>query len=217
VQLTSTSNRVDHPPGPAAPRSVESVRAGAALTCRPPGDLSASRARRRDTEADRLMRLIYQAHVPPLFRYLLRLTQGDQQVAEDLLQETLLRAWRNIDQLVAEPSSARPWLFTVARNHAIDVIRSRQARPELGMTDAARVPASGDAVELLLNATAVRRALKSLTPDHRAVIVELYFRDATLAQAAQRLAIPAGTVKSRAHYALRALRGAIGSIDLYLS
>ncbi|WP_432974645.1 sigma-70 family RNA polymerase sigma factor [Dactylosporangium sp. CA-233914] len=162
------------------------------------------------------MRVICQVHVPPLYRYLMRLAQGDQQVVEDLLQETLLRAWRNIDQLAAAPESARPWLFTVARNHAIDVIRSRQARPaELGMNDASRVAAPGDAFEQLLNSTALRHALNALTPEHRAVIVELYFHDATLMQAAERLGIPMGTVKSRAFYALRALRGSLDPVDLY--
>jgi len=184
-------------------------------------DSPADRSRERPAVAlradqDHLMSLIYQQHVPALLQFLVRLSLGNRATAEDLLQETMLRAWRNIDQLAAAPESARPWLFTVARNHAIDLIRSRQARPtELGMTDASRVAAPGDAVDQLLNSTALRHALTTLSPEHRAVIVELYFRDATLIQAAERLGIPTGTVKSRAHYALRALRGALDPIDLY--
>ena len=160
---------------------------------------------------DLRMQRIYQAHAAPLYRYLVRLTLGDRAAAEDLLQETLLRAWRHIDRLPADLDTVRLWLFTVARHHAIDVARARRTRPdEVGTIDTAWLPAVCDPAEGLLNATTVRRALRSLTPEHRAVLVELYVRDSTNAEAAVRLGVPEGTVKSRAHYGLRALREAIG-------
>jgi RNA polymerase sigma-70 factor (ECF subfamily) len=105
-------------------------------------------------------------------------------------------------------------LFTVARNQAIDLARARQARPsEVGMNTMAWAPTAGDYVERLLDAATVRRALLELSPEHRAVLVELYYRGASAAEAAAWIGIPEGTVKSRAHYGLHALRRAIGSIN----
>src|SRR5437763_14640193 len=107
----------------------------------------------RVMKADLRVQGIYRAHARPLFRYLVRLTLGDQPAAEDLLQETLLRAWRHIDRLPADLDAVRPWLFTVARNHAIDASRARRIRPdEVATIDIAWLPAAGDSVEGLLTA-----------------------------------------------------------------
>jgi RNA polymerase sigma-70 factor (ECF subfamily) len=168
----------------------------------------------KQAPADRLMREIYQVHVPALTVYLLRLNLNNESVAEDILQETILRAWKHVDGLLAAPQSVRPWLFRVARNRAIDLARAGRARPvEPADTDFSRVATPGDAVDRMLTGTTVRQALHSLSPEHRTVIVELYFRGSTLAEAAERIGVPTGTVKSRAHYGLLALRQAIGSVD----
>ncbi|HYS39654.1 MAG TPA: sigma-70 family RNA polymerase sigma factor [Pseudonocardiaceae bacterium] len=160
------------------------------------------------------MHAIYRTVAEPLYRYLLRLTLGDRETAEDLLQETLLRAWRNIDRLPADLESARPWLFTVARNHAIDIARARKVRPaELSTMDVSRIAAPADAVEQLVAAETVRRALLTLSEEHRVVLVELYLREASAAEAAARIGIPEGTVKSRAHYALRFLRATLDTTE----
>ncbi|WP_432843856.1 sigma-70 family RNA polymerase sigma factor [Dactylosporangium sp. CA-092794] len=183
-------------------------------TSRPSKQAPAAGGIRADAAADRLMREIYRVHVPALMLYLLRLNLDNESVAEDIMQETIVRAWKHMDQLLAAPQSVRPWLFTVARNKAIDLARARRARPvEPSDTDFSRVAMPGDAVDRMLTSATVRRALHSLSPEHRTVIAELYFRGSTLAEAAARIGVPTGTVKSRAHYALVALRRAIGSVD----
>ena len=156
------------------------------------------------------MRAICTAFAQPLLRYLLRLTLGDREAAEDLLQETLLRTWRNIDRVPADLASVRPWLFTVARNHAVDVSRSKRGRPsEVSTLDMSRIPSPGDAVDEMLTAEMVRRALDTLSDNHRRVLEELYLRGCTAPEAAARIGVAEGTIKSRAHYALRALRDAM--------
>ncbi|GIJ48183.1 RNA polymerase sigma factor SigL [Virgisporangium aliadipatigenens] len=162
------------------------------------------------------MRAIYDTHAAGILRYLLRLTLGDRELAEDLLQEVLLRAWRNIRHLPGESDGLRPWLYTVARNVTIDAGRARQSRPrEIYLTDIASLAAadevSGDIVERMVAVQTVRAALPDLTPEHRNVLVELYYRGSTTAEAAERLGIPEGTVKSRTFYALRALGAVIGT------
>ncbi|MEU5565279.1 MULTISPECIES: sigma-70 family RNA polymerase sigma factor [Micromonospora] len=160
------------------------------------------------------MREVHAEHAEPLYRFLLRLSWGERQLAEDLLQETMLQAWRHLDRLPDSSESVRRWLFIVARRIAIDAARARQARPtEVGLSDLTRLPASGDVTEDVVAVQTVRRALPKLTPAHRAVLIELYYRGRSTDEAAARLGIPEGTVKSRAHYALRALRAAIGRTD----
>src|ERR671914_1455546 len=75
---------------------------------------------------ERLLRTIYAEHGRSLLAYAERLTGGDRQHAEDVVQETLVRAWRNAERLEAD--RARPWLFRVARNIAIDGARARRSR-----------------------------------------------------------------------------------------
>jgi RNA polymerase sigma-70 factor (ECF subfamily) len=164
------------------------------------------------TEAE--VRQLYDRYADPLLRFLLRLTLGERPLAEDLLQETLLRAWRNLANLPAEPENRRKWLFTVARRVAIDAARARKARPaETVVTDFNRLQADGDEMETVVAVHTIREALSKLSPEHRAVLIELYYRGGSMAETAARLGIPGGTVKSRAHYALRALRVAVESTD----
>ncbi|OKK22327.1 RNA polymerase subunit sigma [Streptomyces sp. CB00455] len=146
-------------------------------------------------------------HGRALFGLLLGLTAGDAQRAEDLVQETLVRVWQHPDVLTSGHDSLRPWLFTVARRLAIDARRARLSRPhEVGAEGLEHLPAPEDAVAGSVAAIDVRRAVGSLGAEHREVLVQVYFRDRSVAEAAAVLGIPAGTVKSRTHYALRALR-----------
>jgi RNA polymerase sigma-70 factor, ECF subfamily len=162
------------------------------------------------TTAHERMHTLYQVHAPAVYRFLLRLTFGERQAAEDLLQETMLRAWRNIHDLNSDPMSLRRWLYTVARRIAIDAGRAKQARPaEVALPTMAGLSTPDGAIDQMLAAQLVKQAMSSLSPDHRAVIIEIYFRDRPAAEAATRLGIPEGTVKSRTYHALRALRAAL--------
>ncbi|WP_223837580.1 sigma-70 family RNA polymerase sigma factor [Streptomyces venezuelae] len=158
------------------------------------------------TAADALAEL-QREHGRALFGFLLGLTGGDAQRAEDLVQETLVRAWQHPEALETDHASMRPWLFTVARRLAIDARRARLSRPrEVDPQGLEHAPAPVDGVAGAVTAIDVRRALGGLGPEHREVLMQVYFRDRSVAEAARELGIPAGTVKSRTHYALRALR-----------
>jgi RNA polymerase sigma-70 factor, ECF subfamily len=166
------------------------------------------RARSAETR-ERSLRALYDAHAPALLAYALRLCSGDRARAEDVVQETLVRAWQHLDELDPEASPVRPWLFTVAHHVAIDAHRARRARPtEVPDGPLASVPALDDLAGAL-DRIVVTDALGALSPDHRAVIVETYYRGHTVAEAAVVLGIPPGTVKSRCYYALRALKLAL--------
>ena len=158
------------------------------------------------------MHALHDAHAKAVYRFLLRLTFGERQAAEDLTQETMLRAWRKIDGLNTDISTLRPWLLTVARRVAIDAGRAKQARPtEIGAIDLAVLPSSDDAIDRMLGAEIIGQALAQLTPEHRSVIIEVYYGGRSAAEAGEILGIPTGTVKSRTYHALRILRAVLGS------
>jgi RNA polymerase sigma-70 factor (ECF subfamily) len=153
-----------------------------------------------------VMRQLHDEHAAALWAFCLHLTGNDRTRAEDVAQETLLRAWRNAAVLEESNGSVRSWLFTVARNIVIDEWRSKRSRKEIPTDDVAELAGAEDRTDQLLLSWVVAEALTQLSQEHRAVLLECYYRGQTVADAARRLGIPEGTVKSRTHYALRALR-----------
>jgi len=160
-----------------------------------------------------LMERLHAAHSVALWEHCLRLTGHDRTRAEDVAQETLLRAWRNVARLDEAQGSVRSWLFTVARNIVIDEWRAKRSR-EVLLADPPDEAEAGDRTDQLIQSWVVAEALARLSPDHRAVLQECYYRGASVAEASARLGVPEGTVKSRAHYALRALRLALQELGV---
>ncbi|KAA0024995.1 sigma-70 family RNA polymerase sigma factor [Antrihabitans cavernicola] len=159
-----------------------------------------------DDQAE-LLRVLYDQHASVLWRYTVGLI-GDPGRAEDIVQETLLRAWQRPNVLDQSTTSARAWLFTVARNLAFDEHRSARSRREFG-TDAPPEVQTPDQTDRALDSWLIADALATLSNDHREVIVHSYYRGLSTHQIADELEIPEGTVKSRMHYGMRALRLAL--------
>ncbi|WP_440901907.1 sigma-70 family RNA polymerase sigma factor [Actinosynnema sp.] len=158
---------------------------------------------------DELIRRLYREFGSGLLGHAMRLTGSDRQWAEDIVQETLVRAWRNAEKLERDPVLLRSWLFTVARRLVIDDRRKRSVRPqESELTPSDEAP-SHDEADRTLAAIVVAEAMNGLTQEHREAILETYLRDRTVGEAAEVLGVPPGTVKSRVYYALRALRRAL--------
>jgi len=157
-------------------------------------------------EREELMRALHDEHAPALWAYCLRLTGRDAARAQDVCQETLLRAWRHPEVLSRPSASVRGWLFTVARNVVIDEWRSRRLRPEVVTDTPPEAAVDHDDVDRLLEAWVLGEAMSRLSAEHREVLRECYLLGHSVAEAADRLGVPGGTVKSRTHYALRALR-----------
>ncbi len=144
-----------------------------------------------------------------LLAFVLRLTGGDRGRAEDIVQETLLQAWRHPAALDPERGPVRPWLLTVARRIAIDQHRARQARPHEVGDDGLDEQLTDDGIDQALERWLVADALASLAPAHREALLHTYYAGRTVTEAAVTLGVPAGTVKSRLFYGLRALKLAL--------
>lgn len=156
------------------------------------------------------MRAIYDCHSTALLHTLLNWTYGDWQAAEDLMQETMLRAWRHLETLNADPVTLRPWLFTVARRIAIDRFRAREVRPpETEPESLEQVAEPAEPLERLLDRETLLGALRELSEAHRSALVHVYVMDQTVPEAAATLGVPEGTVKSRLHHGLRAVRSSL--------
>ncbi|QAY60950.1 sigma-70 family RNA polymerase sigma factor [Microbacterium protaetiae] len=157
--------------------------------------------------ADERLTALYEAHARPVWRYVVSLT-GDRSGADDIVQETLLRAWRSPRILAQDPATARAWMITVARHLVVDDVRSARHRHERQVADPPDRQVADD-TERLLEAILIEEALRTLSAEHRAVIIAAYYGGRSVAQTAAELEIPEGTVKSRLHYGLRALRLAL--------
>ena len=158
---------------------------------------------------ERSVREAYAAYGPELYRFALR-GVGDDGAAQDVVQETFLRAWRAADRYDPQVASLRVWLFSIARNVLIDQHRFRDARPWLrqpvDVDSFDRHAAAPDAIAELMRGWVVEQALLRIGEDHRQALVETYLADRPYAEVAEELGIPVSTLRSRVFYGLKALR-----------
>ena len=150
---------------------------------------------------------LWRINGPALTRFALKLTLGDKHRAEDIIQETLVRAWRHPEVVDGRADLIRSWLFTVCRRVSIDMWRANSRHNNYVVEEnLAEVPNSVDVIDQTITAMDVRKALAQLKPHHREIIVGTYYLGQSVTELATQLGIPEGTVKSRAYYAVRQLK-----------
>jgi RNA polymerase sigma-70 factor (ECF subfamily) len=156
------------------------------------------------SQQEAALQTLHERHAPELWRFALRLTH-DRELAEDVVQEVLLKAWKDPGLVGRDPAAARAWLYTATRNLIIDRWRSASSRHELRSVEPPE-RSEADATNVVLDRWLIAEAFGSLSDEHRSVITAAYYEGRTVADIAGRLQIPEGTVKSRLHYGLRTLR-----------
>jgi RNA polymerase sigma-70 factor (ECF subfamily) len=163
-------------------------------------------------DADAAIRQLYSHHAKALHGFVERFCP-DRASADDIVQETFIRAWRHLPRLSADDRPIRPWLFRVARNLLTDADRAARVRPMSIQVLPADDPRDDPGLGQVLDRELVSAALQHLSPAHRTMLIEAFYRGETLATIARQLGIPHGTARSRLHYALQALRQQLRNHD----
>jgi RNA polymerase sigma-70 factor (ECF subfamily) len=135
---------------------------------------------------------------------------GERADAEDATHDAALAAWRHLGDL-RDPAKFEAWFGRIVVNACRDRLRARRRLPVHLELDPE--PSSPDANDGLAGRDAIAGAIRSLSADHREVVVLRFYADLTINQVAARTGVGAGTVKSRLHYALRNLRAAVDAED----
>ena len=170
------------------------------------------RLQRRDAQA---MADLYDRYGRLVYSLILRIVR-DTGTAEDLVQETFLRVWNRAQGFDAHKGSIGPWLLAVARNRAIDYLRSAGGR-ERNALEFEETDHPGLYVDMekdILNSDKARRvktAIQKLSPNLRQVIELAYFEGLSQTEMAERMGQPLGTVKTWTRAALKSLRGELGT------
>lgn len=171
-------------------------------------DLVAAIAEQRDRQA---FAVLFRHFAPKLKAYLMRLG-ADATTAEEVMQEAMLVVWRRAATFDRRQAGVATWLFTIARNKRIDVLR-RARRPELDPEDPALVPASPDMADAAYaarqNQRRLRAAIAELPGEQSELLGKAYFEEKSHSEIAGELGLPLGTVKSRLRLALSKLRSAL--------
>ncbi|HXK03230.1 MAG TPA: sigma-70 family RNA polymerase sigma factor [Verrucomicrobiae bacterium] len=171
------------------------------------------RMQRRDPRA---VAELYDRYGRVVYALILRVVR-DTGIAEDLVQETFLRAWNRVHGFDAQKGSIGPWLLAVARNRAIDYLRSAVGRErnavEYEETDHPALFCDMEKDILSSDkARIVKSAIQKLSPNQRQVIELAYFEGLSQSEMAERMGQPLGTVKTWVRTALKNLRDELGAV-----
>lgn len=161
------------------------------------------------------MRDVLETHLPYVYRFALRLA-GDPHAAQDIAQETMLRAWRRRRHL-RDRRAARCWLLTIAANVWRDRLRRRKARPAEPLSASADPPArEASAAQVLTRREAVdlvKRQMARLPPRQRQVLYLRAFEKLSFEEIARVLSISVGAAKASLFHARQTLRRKLGELD----
>jgi RNA polymerase sigma-70 factor, ECF subfamily len=150
---------------------------------------------------------LYRRYGKRLYRFGVQ-SLGDSGLAEEMVQETFLRLWRNAGRFDAARASVGAYVFVIARSTAADIRKRPSSRPLMPVEDA-QVPPQPDSVDQILDGLIVREALETLGSGHAQVLRLAQEEGLTQSQIAERLGLPLGTVKTRMFHGMRAMRSAL--------
>jgi RNA polymerase sigma-70 factor (ECF subfamily) len=170
------------------------------------------RLKRRDPQA---LAELYDRYGRIAYSLVLRVVR-DQAIAEDLVQETFLRVWNRVHSIDSERGAIGPWLLAIARNRAIDYLRSSAGRDRsaaVGLDETDHAPLYHEMEAGILVSDQVRRvkaAMEKLAPNQRTVMELAYFEGLSQPEMSAKMGQPLGTIKSWVRTALQSLRDELG-------
>jgi RNA polymerase sigma-70 factor, ECF subfamily len=155
-------------------------------------------------------------HFAPRLKSFMQRKGTSAELAEDLVQETMIAVWTKAPQYSPERGAASTWVFTIARNLRIDRLRRESSAHfvDLEGFDAPSEDSSGDEnLNRSQEDDHVARALEQIPPEQRQLLILSYVEDVTQVMIAERLKLPLGTVKSRMRLAYRRLRKLLEAVN----
>lgn len=154
---------------------------------------------------------LFRYYGPRVHAYMAKLSR-DGQLAEELMQETMVAVWNKAAQYSPDKGNVSTWIFTIARNQRIDHWRKAN-RPDFDPNDPAFIPAeikpADDALDMNDDADRLHRAMQTLPPEQLELLQLSFFEEASHGSISERLGLPLGTVKSRIRLAFAKLRAAL--------
>jgi RNA polymerase sigma-70 factor, ECF subfamily len=172
-----------------------------------------ARLQRRDPQA---LAELYDRYGRTAYSLILRVVR-DQAIAEDLVQETFLRVWNRVHTIDPAKGAVGPWLLAIARNGAIDYLRSSAGRERnaVELDEAGHAPLYGNLEAEILVSDQARRAkaaMGRLAPNYRTVMELAYFEGLSQSEMSVRMGQPLGTIKTWVRAALQCLRDELGAV-----
>ena len=164
---------------------------------------------------DRLgINYLYDSYSAALYGVILRIVNDEKETAEDLLQETFIRIWDNFSSYDAAKGRLFTWMMNIARNLAIDKLRSKDHRQAGQIQSIDKSVHTINKVRSVSNNTdhiGMKALVEKLKPEYWEVINLLYYKGYTQTEAAEELQMPLGTVKTRTRAALIELKKIMGA------
>ena len=161
------------------------------------------------------MSLLYARHKLRVYRFILRMV-GDESVAEDILSDVFLEAWRDADTFKGK-SQVSTWLLAIARHRALSRFRRRiDARLDDQSAAAIQDPADGPELEIQRKdrSTIIKNCLSQLSDIHREVVDLVYYREKTIEEVARITGVPVATVKTRMFHARQRMGRLLGAVGV---
>jgi RNA polymerase sigma-70 factor (ECF subfamily) len=151
---------------------------------------------------------LYDHYCNALFGVIDRIVQSEE-IANDVLQESFIKIWKNIDSYTREKGSLYTWMLNVCRNTAIDTVRSKQYKKESqnqNIDDYVTTINRNEQVQMKVDQIGLKEVIQKLKPEHKLLIDKIYFEGYTHEEASKELELPLGTVKTRIRSAIMQLR-----------
>ncbi len=166
--------------------------------------VSALKSKERDA-----MGIIYDRYSSFLYGLIYKIVHSEE-IAEDVLQEAFVKIWKNIDSYDNKKAKFITWIANITRNLSIDKIRSKEYKNQLqnhDIADYVNIIEESPDIGFNPDFIGVKEMIQKLQPEQKVLIELVYFQGYTQADAAEKLGIPLGTVKTRIRSAINNLRG----------
>lgn len=161
-------------------------------------------------------KVLYQRHRERILNFLTTLVEN-RTLAEDVLNEVFIAVWRNAGRFEGR-SQPLTWLMSIARNQAISALRKQREVTGIfdevthNLADGADGPEAE--VDKSVHADLIQRCIGKLSPAHRTIVELIYYQDCSVSEAANILAVPPNTVKTRMFYARKKLGGLLAEVGI---